>query len=220
MKHTILATLLLIAACSPQKDSTRKFSFNGIEIESSVINDIEDELGKEFEPLKETVWLKDSTVAEDSVLAGVQIPRVKDETARRIARKNLSKLMPSGYYIYLKNLDFGENFTQSYYDIAIIPCKDQFELVRFAYTSGVNYNVTNEDVINKLRKWNTESPFTIVVADEDRIEADFIELPKDLNAFAKDIYEFCPDVIDQGAGSEEELIKFFQSEKSFWLWFD
>lgn len=225
MRLLITLTFLTLLGCQQQTGSGENISINGLEINKFLIEKIENESGKKFEPLIKTIWVNDPTIENgfkqaDSVVTGVQIPFVKDVTARKIVRDYLPKFFPSGHYIYLKNLDFDENFQNSYYDIAIIKCKDQFELIKFAQTNGLNYDVTNEHVIDKLKKWNSVSPFIIVTADEDRIEADFIELPTDLESFAKDIYEFCPDVIDQGAGSEEDLIKYFKTEKSFWLWWD
>jgi hypothetical protein len=202
-----------------------KVSINGLELSPQLIDNIESETGKKFVPLKKTIWVEDKTlkngfVQADSIVNGIQIDFVQENIAKKIVREHISKLSSSGHYIYLKNLSFDDSFRNSFYDISIIKCQDQFELVKFVQTNGINYDITNEDVINKLMKWHEKSPFIIVVADEDRIEADFIKLPTDLNAFTQDIYEFCPDVIDQGAGSEEELIKYFKSEKSFWLWWD
>ena len=109
---------------------------------------------------------------------------------------------------------------QMFYDIIIIKATDQFEVVKYEETSGGNYDISNDRVIEQLKKWNQDSPFTIIVADYNGVEADFYKLPKDLNQFAKDIYKFCPDTIEQGSGSEEELVKHFLNEKSFWLWWD
>lgn len=225
MRQLLFLTLLTLLSCKQNTGSEEKTSINGIEISKFIITEIENEAGKVFEPLKKPIWVRDSVLENgfrksDSIVSGIQIPFIKDSKARKIVRNYLPKVAAAGYYIYLKNLDFDEGFNNSYYDIAIIKCKDQFELVKFAQTSGPNYNVTTEQVVEKLRKWNAVNPFIIRIADEDRIEADFMEMPKDLESLAKEMYEFCPDVIEQGAGSEEELINYFKSEQSFWLWWD
>ncbi|WP_339793043.1 DUF4253 domain-containing protein [uncultured Imperialibacter sp.] len=225
MRLILALTLLIFLGCKQQKDSGEKVTINGLEISKFLVDKIESESGKRFEPLKRTIWKMDPKTENgfrqaDSTVSGIQIPFVMDAKARKIVRDYLPKFSPLGHYIYLKNLDFDENFENSYYDIAVITCKDQFELIEFVQTNGLNYDVTNEDVIEKLKKWNSECPFFIVAAYEDGIEADFIELPKDLESFAKEVYQFCPDVIEQGVGSEEELVKYFKTEKSFWLWWD
>jgi hypothetical protein len=225
MRLLVLLTFFALLGCKQRTDSGEKVSMNGVELSKFIVENIEQASGKKFEPLKRAIWVEDSTNENgfnqtDSVLNGIQIPFIESTRAKKIVREYLPKLTPSGHYIYLKNMDFDETFENSYQDIAIIKCKDQFELVKFAQTSGPNYDITNEDVIAKLRQWHAVSPFVIVAADEAGIEADFVELPKDLASFAKDMYAFCPDVVEQGAGSEENLIKYFRTQKSFWLWWD
>jgi hypothetical protein len=46
------------------------------------------------------------------------------------------------------------------------------------------------------------------------------QLPPDLKKFTKEIYEFCPDVIDQGYGSMKDMIKSYKEDKYFWMWWD
>jgi hypothetical protein len=58
--------------------------------------------------------------------------------------------------------------------------------------------VYNDDVIARLKRWETLCSFRIVGADGDWVELEFVTLPRDLSAFAKDVYAFCPDTIDQG----------------------
>jgi len=44
---------------------------------------------------------------------------------------------------------------------------------------------------------------------------------EDLDSFAKDLYSFCPDVVDQGAGSHEALVQALkQSNGDVTLWWD
>ena len=225
MKLFIFLTFLLLSCTPKTKESDEKVTINEIEIKKSILDELEEATGKKIEPLKTEIWVRvpDNELdfkPVDSIMKGIQIPFVEDKIARALVRKSLDKVKAEGYYIYLRNLDFDKEFVNSYYDIAIVKVADQFELIKFAQTDGVNYNVSNDMIVEKLKKWNEESPFVIITADMDRIEADFIQLPKDMTAFARDMYEFCPDVIDQGAESEEELINYFKTEKGFWLWWD
>ena len=225
MRLIVVFLFLSFYSCQQQIDTSKNISINGIEINRSLLEKIEWKAGKKFQPRKEIKWVKDETSKSgfsktDSIVSGIEIPFVKEKLARKVVRENLTEFQQAGYYIYLKNLDFDKEYSNSYYDVAVIKCKDQFELVKLVGTSGVNYEVTNEEIIKKLKLWYRESPFVIIVADEDRIEANFSKLPADLSKFAKDVYSFCPDVIDQGAGSEQKLIEYFRNEKAFWLWWD
>jgi hypothetical protein len=221
-----LPAIILLFGCQPKTTGIQeKVSINGLNIDKSILTELEDVSGKKTEPRKMTVYVSDpgseSGFREaDSVVNGLEIPFVEGEKARALVRASLEKVKKEGNYIYLTNLSFDDEIRNAYYDIEIVNVADQFDLVKQMQTSGINYDVSNDQVVEKLRAWNQNSPFSIITVDQDRIEADFIKLPPDLNAFAADMYEFCPDVIDQGAGSEEELISYFKSEKSFWLWWD
>lgn len=200
-------------------------SLNGIGISSDLLEEIERQAGKKFEPRKQAHWVEDTTSQRgfnkaDSIVPGIQISFVNDLVARAIVRENLSAFQQAGYYIYLTNLRFDKLYWNSHYDIAVIKCRNQFELVKLIGTSGVNYDVTNEEVVKTLELWHRASPFLIIGADEDMIEADFLKLPADLNKFAEAVANFCPDVIEQGAGSQKALVEHFESKKAFWLWWD
>ena len=49
------------------------------------------------------------------------------------------------------------------------------------------------------------SPKSQTVAETDTIEFTFLKLPAGLRAFCEDLYEFCPDIVDQGVGTVEAL---------------
>ncbi|MCH2196996.1 MAG: DUF4253 domain-containing protein [Kordia sp.] len=46
------------------------------------------------------------------------------------------------------------------------------------------------------------------------------KLPNDIKTFTSEVYEFCPDVIDQGYSFMEEMISDYNESKDFWLWWD
>lgn len=45
-------------------------------------------------------------------------------------------------------------------------------------------------------------------------------LPEDLYAFAASLYEFCPDIVEQGCGSVEALAEEIAREQTVHLWWD
>jgi len=53
-----------------------------------------------------------------------------------------------------------------------------------------------------------------------RIHAYINKLPNDIKTFTSEVYEFCPDVIDQGYSFMEEMISDYNESKDFWLWWD
>jgi hypothetical protein len=84
---------------------------------------------------------------------------------------------------------------------------DPFALIREAETSAGNYDLDTEDIINRLKQWQSLCSFTIKSAGHDRVDIEFTMLPADMDAFAQDLYDFCPDLVDQGTGCVHEMIE-------------
>jgi hypothetical protein len=84
---------------------------------------------------------------------------------------------------------------------------DPFALIREAGTNAGNYDLDTEDIINRLKQWQSLCSFTVKSAGHDRVDIEFATLPADMNAFAQDLYDFCPDLVDQGTGCMAEMIE-------------
>lgn len=69
--------------------------------------------------------------------------------------------------------------------------------IRAKQTNGANYGVMTEDVIARLTAWQDLCSFDISEIKGDGLVLHFHTLPADLEAFAGEVYEFCPDVIEQ-----------------------
>jgi len=57
-----------------------------------------------------------------------------------------------------------------------------------------------------------DSSYTIDISDveHDRLIVTFSSIPGDLTGLANEIYEFCPDVIDQHFGCMDEMVDMFE----------
>ena len=54
----------------------------------------------------------------------------------------------------------------------------------------------------------------------DYVHIEFDKLPQNMTEFAKEVYEFCPDSVDQGVGDLKSLEEYIKEEKGIWLWWD
>jgi len=104
--------------------------------------------------------------------------------------------------------------------IGIIKGTDQYEILRIMHTNGDDDDVSHEDVIAKLKQWETRIRFEIVGAENDWVEIEFRTMPQDLKAFAEDVYEFSPNTVDEGTGSLAELVKDISATKRLVLWWN
>ena len=57
-------------------------------------------------------------------------------------------------------------------------------------------------------------------ANTDTVIAQLKSVPADLDAFAADVYDFCPDIVDQGVGSVDALKTELRKTRLLYLWWD
>lgn len=152
----------------------------------------------------------------DSVpVNGVAIA-VSGDKARGALDALRSALAPQGYFAFRYESHFGYGPDK----LAILKTTDQFDALRTMKTNGVNYDIAPAQVIERLLDWHRRYGLAIYGAGMDFIEATFIEQPHDMRAFAEEVYEFCPDVVDQGAESVEALAEEMKRENTLYLWWD
>jgi len=51
--------------------------------------------------------------------------------------------------------------------IAVIKGTDELDIVRYRRTDGINYNLENIDVVEKLEKWKSKNDLNILVCGRD-----------------------------------------------------
>jgi hypothetical protein len=126
------------------------------------------------------------------------------------------RLKEKGYLIFTSE----DNFSMKNDKVAVLRAKDQFEILLTMQTDGVNYDLDNAMIIEKLKAWNGKAPFEIVGAGMDWLEARFVEQPEDMLAFSEEVYEFCPDVVDQGTETVQALAAEMKKTNTLYLWWD
>jgi hypothetical protein len=146
---------------------------------------------------------------------GISVPVPEDRTDM-ILDSLRKKLIPLKYMAFVVEMNASIKTDR----IGILKGTDQYEILRIMHTDGDDYDISNEDVIERLKEWEKSSPFDILGADNDWVEVEFRTLPKDLKAFVEEVYDFCPDAVDQGPGSVDDLIKEIQQTKRLFLWWD
>lgn len=89
--------------------------------------------------------------------------------------------------------------------IGVLKGSDQYDILRTMQTNGNDQDITNDDVIERLKDWEKTSPFDIIGADYDWVEIEFKKLPQDLRSFAEEVSDFCPDAVDEDSGGTQAL---------------
>lgn len=230
-----LFTILILTGCSQPQEITEKdkeeaatptVTFLSIKnnFPKEIISILEKESGGKVSPLMVTRWFPDknmpgSSSSKDVQENGISISSLQQNKAKDIFKKYYDKFYKDGYLIFLTNLNFDDD-RNVIYDLAVIKASDQYKIVKLINTSALNYDITNKQIIEKLKEWGKSIPFRIVVVDNDRIEAEILKMPNNVESFAIKIFDFCPDTVYQGADSLEKLTEGIKKDKYFWLWWD
>lgn len=104
--------------------------------------------------------------------------------------------------------------------LALVPSKDDLEYLRMIRPDGINHGLSADDVIEKYQTWNQQFGLKLNGAGRSWLEAEILKDPPDWQAFAQEVYQFCPNVIDQGVGSVEILAEEMMNHYSLHLWWD
>jgi hypothetical protein len=83
---------------------------------------------------------------------------------------------------------------------------DKYKELKSCGTHGANYELSTENIVTKFQEWEKQCEFSLSDIEWDRVVVNFRTLPENLDSFARDVYDFCPDIIDQGFGCIDEMI--------------
>lgn len=83
---------------------------------------------------------------------------------------------------------------------------DRYDELRRHQTDGANYGHETEDIIARLKEWDAKYGIDISDVSRDSVTVAFKRLPEDAAPLAREIYEFCPDTVDQNFGCYEEML--------------
>jgi hypothetical protein len=84
--------------------------------------------------------------------------------------------------------------------------EEAFAKIRKAGTAAPNFDLDTDDIIRRLTRWQSLCGFTVTGAKGDTVDIRFETLPADMDAFVRDLYDFCPDLVDQGTGCVHEFV--------------
>ncbi len=128
----------------------------------------------------------------------------------------LSQIEPGAYVVFISEQGFDGDDDQ----LSVLRTADPFDAVRAMGTNGANFDITNAMVIERLTLWRERYGLTVVGAGFDWLWVQFARAAPDWTAFADEVYEFCPDAVDQGVGTVEALAEGLRDTRTVYLWWD
>jgi hypothetical protein len=183
-----------------------------------IMAQIELAAGAEAEPFFTTIVipsenLKGEKGIEKDRLAGFSV-RTKD------ADEIISSLRPSlrakGYLLFRSYKGIG-----TLPDIiTVIKGNNTYDILKIQGTEAANYQLDTKEIIAWLKERQKQASFVITGAGTDWLEARFIKPPTNMQAFARIVRSFAPDVIDPEKGTVDMLAVRIEKTNGFYLKWD
>ncbi len=130
---------------------------------------------------------------------------------------SLQQELPQGY-IAFRGTDrwLGEEKHHGI-EVVLARAESQFEAIHLAESSGINQDISSEQVIHKLREYDTRYGIQILSATTDAVTWRFKRLPEDLDAYQDDLeISLRPDI----TVPRSEVIQQILTHKVSGVWWD
>ena len=131
---------------------------------------------------------------------------------------NCESLLKKGCFVFVNDQHFGINGKPD--ALLALPTTNQFAVMAYAGVDGANYDIDNYLVIKWMKRLDAQQPYRITACGGDFISGRFKGKIADPAAMAKAMYDFCPDIVDQGVGSVEALAKELAKTGELYFWWD
>jgi hypothetical protein len=211
---TITLLLFSLISCGQKSELSQKENdlLKKVNFETNLISELRNLTDGEFKQLP-AIDEETGEVLTGKFFNGIY-SQTTENKANGIVKELKRKFRASGYLIFVFETDDNKK------NIAVIKGKDDLDILRYRRTDGINNDLENKDIVNKILEWKTKYGLTVIGCSRDWLEVEFDKLPADMDAFAKEVYEFCPDSVDQGVGSIENLKATISEMNGVWLWWD
>jgi hypothetical protein len=152
---------------------------------------------------------------DEEVKGGVSfdVPHKKIEGILFEAHTNF---LAKGFYLFRYNQMFGIDGEPD--KVGLLPTTDKYAVIAAMATNGENYDIGTAGVIAWMKELEAEQPFVLTGIGFDYLEGNFTAPVKDASALARRMYQFCPDIVDQGTDTVEALAKELRKGRLYFWW--
>jgi hypothetical protein len=151
----------------------------------------------------------------NEVAANGIVVNTKPKDGREVLTTLRQRLAGTAYHAYLRDDAHGYGPDQ----VAVLKADDHAYLA-LVRTDAINYDRDHEAVMARYRQWEKQYDLKLIGAGQDWMEAEIRKPPANGLAFAKEVYEFCPDIVDQGTNDVAALASEMERTQVLYLWWD
>jgi hypothetical protein len=223
-----LVILTLIVSCN-SKNAVQKYKLtdnerricDSLQIDTTVIQDIRMFNTYTIEPFHYSLskMIKDGQETEsDPIHLKGLVFSEQNSKSYDLVFKLKDAFKKKGYTIFLveNNFDISNRLDH----IGVLKTTDPYTVLRQIGTNGINYGITNDSLLSVIKQFDKGCSLELVGASGDWCDFVIHNEPADWNSLAQEVYRVCPDVVDQGTGTIEELASAMKETKRLYFWWD
>ena len=104
--------------------------------------------------------------------------------------------------------------------VGILNTTDKYKILRDIKTSAFNYDIDNDSLIHIIELWDKDLDLELIGASGDYCEFLINKDPQNWRELAQQIYNICPNVVNQGTGYLVVYKNEMMKNKRLYLWWD
>ena len=103
--------------------------------------------------------------------------------------------------------------------MGLVPTGDKYQVIALLGTAGVDRDVSTEQIIRWLERVESQQPIRLDEIGLDFVAGKFTAPIDDPDQLARQMYEFCPDIVEHGIGSVSALSRELHKKPAdLYLW--
>lgn len=112
------------------------------------------------------------------------------------------------------------NVSQAPSRLLVLPTSDRWQALLVMGTNGANCGIGPGYLISWLEGLDRRQPFALLSVGHDLLAGRFLGPVLDPQSLAEEMSELCPDIVEQGTGTVEELAEELAQSGRLFLWWD
>jgi hypothetical protein len=210
MARALVVLLLALASCRGGKRAAPPETWPASIVEAA--NRVAQRCGYPAKPLQGSL-----AIDRPAAAGGLAIDCEQNQAVDLLAQAH-RPLRDKGLYLFLVEQAFGIGGKPD--TLAVLPTADPYQVMTIIGTDGANYGKDTGALITWLRALEPEQPFELTGIGFDFLSGRFTTPIKDPAGLAARMYDFCPDIVDQGVGSVDALATELRRTGSLYFWWD
>jgi hypothetical protein len=154
--------------------------------------------------------------AEETV-AGAMLFDVPYDEQNGLVKRLFEPVKAKGCYVFRVENNFGLDGARD--QIGVAATTNCYDVISLQAVS-TNGEMSTAGVIRWLKDLEQREPFRITGCGVDFIEGEFLTPIDEPDKLAAQMYEFCPDIVDQGLEDVAALARELKSKRTLYFWWD